>query len=59
MKGEHHYTVAVDWTGNTGAGTSAYAAYSRDHLIQPPGTPDVPDSSDPAFRGEPRTVVAE
>lgn len=53
MKGEHHYNVAVDWTGNTGAGTSGYAAYSRDHLIQAPGKPDVPGSSDPAFRGDP------
>ncbi|MFD4840520.1 OsmC family protein [Achromobacter sp. NPDC058515] len=53
MKGEHHYTVTVDWTGNTGAGTSSYAAYSRDHLIQAAGKPDVPGSSDPAFRGDP------
>lgn len=53
MKGEHHYTVTVDWTGNTGTGTSSYAAYSRDHLIQAAGKPDVPGSSDPAFRGDP------
>ena len=52
MKGEHHYTVSVEWTGNTGAGTAGYAAYSRDHLIQAEGKPDVPGSSDPAFRGD-------
>ncbi|NMK48865.1 OsmC family protein [Achromobacter sp. Bel] len=52
-KGEHHYTVTVNWTGNTGTGTSSYAAYSRDHVIQAEGKPDVPGSSDPAFRGDP------
>ena len=53
MNGEHRYRVTVDWTGNTGTGTSSYQAYSRDHLIQAPGKPDVPGSSDPAFRGDP------
>ena len=52
-KGEHHYTVTVNWTGNTGTGTSSYAAYSRNHVIQAEGKPDVPGSSDPAFRGDP------
>ncbi|MGS1010550.1 OsmC family protein [Achromobacter anxifer] len=53
MQGEHRYNVTVDWTGNTGSGTSSYAAYSRDHLIRAAGKPDVPGSSDPAFRGDP------
>lgn len=53
MNGEHNYLVSVDWTGNTGTGTSSYAAYSRDHVIQAAGKPDVPGSSDPAFRGDP------
>lgn len=53
MNGEHRYRVTVDWTGNTGAGTSSYTAYSRDHLIRAEGKPDVPGSSDSAFRGEP------
>ena len=52
MKGEHHYKVSVEWTGNTGAGTAGYAAYSRDHVIQAAGKPEVPGSSDPAFRGD-------
>ncbi len=53
MNGEHRYHVTVDWTGNTGTGTSSYKAYSRDHLIRAEGKPDVPGSSDPAFRGDP------
>lgn len=53
MKGEHRYNITVDWTGNTGSGTSSYAAYSRDHVIRAAGKPDVPGSSDPAFRGDP------
>ncbi|WP_338879194.1 OsmC family protein [Achromobacter veterisilvae] len=52
MNGEHRYRVTVDWTGNTGTGTSSYKAYSRDHLIRAEGKPDVPGSSDPAFRGD-------
>ncbi|MGN6455150.1 MAG: OsmC family protein [Achromobacter mucicolens] len=53
MKGKHHYKVSVEWTGNTGAGTAGYAAYSRDHRFRAAGMPDVPGSSDPAFRGDP------
>ncbi|KGD99794.1 peroxiredoxin [Achromobacter sp. RTa] len=53
MNGEHSYHVTVEWTGNTGTGTSSYAAYSRDHLIRAQGKPDVAGSSDPAFRGDP------
>ena len=52
---EHHYTVAVEWTGNTGAGTAGYRAYERRHEITAPGTtkPGIPGSSDPHFRGDP------
>jgi organic hydroperoxide reductase OsmC/OhrA len=51
---EHHYTVEIEWTGARGTGTSAYAAYGRDHIIaDPEGTrPPIPGSSDPAFRGD-------
>ncbi|MDP5225645.1 MULTISPECIES: OsmC family protein [Arthrobacter] len=48
----HHYDVTVDWTGNLGTGTSSYREYSRDHVIQLPGLPELPGSSDPAFRGD-------
>jgi organic hydroperoxide reductase OsmC/OhrA len=53
MAADHHdYRVAVTWTGNLGSGTSAYRAYSRDHQISAGGKPDIPCSSDPAFRGD-------
>jgi organic hydroperoxide reductase OsmC/OhrA len=53
MPKEHHYAVAVDWTGNQGSGTSAYKAYARAHEIHSNGKPTIPGSSDPAFRGDP------
>ena len=49
---EHHYSVAVQWTGNTGTGTSNYAAFSRDHELSCDGKPTILGSSDPAFRGD-------
>lgn len=51
---EHHYAVAVEWTGNTGVGTAGYRAYERRHEITVAGTakPAIPGSSDPAFRGD-------
>ena len=33
----HTYSIRVDWTGNQGAGTSAYRAYSRAHEISAQG----------------------
>jgi organic hydroperoxide reductase OsmC/OhrA len=49
---EHVYTIAVRWTGNHGSGTSAYRAYSRDHVIEAIDKPPIEGSSDPAFRGD-------
>lgn len=50
---EHRYTIATRWTGNIGAGTSAYAAYSRNYEIEAPGkAAPILGSSDPAFRGD-------
>lgn len=51
---EHRYTVAVEWTGNTGTGTTGYRAYERAHEISAPDAPKpvIPGSSDPAFRGD-------
>lgn len=49
----HHYEVALQWTGNRGTGTSAYTAYGRDHVVFAAGKPDLPGSSDAAFRGDP------
>ncbi len=52
MGKEHHYATKVTWTGNNGTGTSEYKAYSRNHIISIAGKPDVPGSSDAAFRGD-------
>jgi organic hydroperoxide reductase OsmC/OhrA len=51
---DHRYTTVVEWTGNTGSGTSSYRAYSRQHRISSPGhpKPSIPGSSDPGFRGD-------
>jgi organic hydroperoxide reductase OsmC/OhrA len=51
---EHRYAVAVEWTGNTGTGTSEYRAYERGHELSVPGggKPPILGSSDPAFRGD-------
>lgn len=51
---EHRYATVVEWTGNTGSGTSSYRAYSRQHEISCPGKPkpSIPGSSDPGFRGD-------
>ena len=50
---EHHYPVTIIWTGNQGTGTSAYRAYSRDHVIHAGDKPEIAGSSDPSFRGDP------
>ena len=52
MNKEHHYALAVEWTGNLGTGTSDYRAYTRNHLISAENKPDIPGSSDPHFRGD-------
>ncbi|MFK8075113.1 MAG: OsmC family protein [Granulosicoccus sp.] len=50
---KHEYTSTVTWTGNTGAGTSAYRAYERTWDIQTPGKPVVHCSNDPLLGGDP------
>jgi organic hydroperoxide reductase OsmC/OhrA len=52
MKGQHHYKVDVQWTGNTGTGTLHYRTYERSHTISVDNKVDIPCSSDPAFRGD-------
>lgn len=50
----HESRLTLRWTGNSGTGTSSYAAYSRDHVVSAPGKAvDLPGSSAPAFRGDP------
>lgn len=49
----HRFEVLNRWTGNLGAGTRAYAAYSRNYEISGAGkAAPIPGSSDAAFRGE-------
>jgi organic hydroperoxide reductase OsmC/OhrA len=47
----HSYALTVTWTGNTGAGTSSYAAFERSVEVSAEGKPAIPGSADPAFRG--------
>ncbi|GAA1791560.1 OsmC family protein [Pseudarthrobacter sulfonivorans] len=49
---QHHYSLAVQWTGNLGEGTSSYRGYSRDHDIVVPGLPVLKGSADPTFHGD-------
>ncbi|MDP2826103.1 MAG: OsmC family protein [Sulfuritalea sp.] len=49
---QHNYATHTEWTGNLGQGTANYRAYSREHVISAAGKPDLPGSSDPAFRGD-------
>ncbi len=51
MEKKHQYHATITWTGNRGTGTSGYATYDRDHIIAAAGKPEIPGSSDPAFRG--------
>lgn len=46
----HSYETCVNWVAN-GAGTTSYHSYLRDFTIAAPGKPEIPGSSDPAFRG--------
>jgi organic hydroperoxide reductase OsmC/OhrA len=50
---QHYYETPTKWTGNTGEGTKTYRGYSRDYVIKAEGKPEIPGSSDPAFRGDP------
>jgi organic hydroperoxide reductase OsmC/OhrA len=49
----HTYRVRVEWTGNRGVGTRGYREYGREHVLSAAGKPEIPGSSDPAFRGNP------
>jgi organic hydroperoxide reductase OsmC/OhrA len=49
----YHFTASLCWTGAGSAGTAAYDAYSREHLIEIEGKPPLRGSSAPAFRGDP------
>jgi organic hydroperoxide reductase OsmC/OhrA len=50
---EHHFAVAVEWTGNRGTGTNDYKSYGRENVLSSAGKPSIDGSSDRAFRGNP------
>lgn len=52
MPKEHIYKAKINWTGNLGAGTSEYTAYSRAHEISAEGKDVILGSADPIFRGD-------
>ena len=50
----HRYGVTVEWTGNSGSGTSSYRSYERRYEISGDRPkPNILGSSDPSFRGDP------
>ena len=59
MNKRHGYEVRMKWTGNDGEGTRTYRSYRRDHVIEGLGKPEIPGSSDPAFRGDPQRYNPE
>lgn len=48
----HNYQIAIEWTGNRGAGTDTYRGYGRDHIIRADGLPDIAGTADPTFHGD-------
>jgi organic hydroperoxide reductase OsmC/OhrA len=52
MKGQHFYNLKLQWTGNTGQGTTNYRSYERSHTISIEGKKDILGSSDSTFRGD-------
>ncbi len=52
MEKTHTYAVEVHWSAAGGEGTKSYRSYLRDHRIVIEGKPEIPASSDPAFRGD-------
>jgi organic hydroperoxide reductase OsmC/OhrA len=56
----HRYQISNRWTGNLGAGTSDYRAYSRSHELGGKGKlGPIQGSSDPLFRGDPQRYNPE
>ena|SRR5438045_2143981 len=52
MNKEHRYKLVMQWTGNSGSGTSSYKAYERNHIIKAEGKSEIVCSSDASFRGD-------
>jgi len=53
MPKKHNYRIITEWTGNLGAGTANYRAYSRNHRISAAKkNATIHGSADPHFRGD-------
>ncbi|MBV8343572.1 MAG: OsmC family protein [Candidatus Eremiobacteraeota bacterium] len=52
MEKTHTYAIELRWSAGDGEGTKSYRGYRRDHSIAVEGKPEIPASSDPAFRGD-------
>lgn len=52
MKNQHTYKLTIQWTGNTGSGTTDYRSYERSHTVSIPNKVGIECSSDPTFRGD-------
>ncbi|MET1043161.1 MAG: OsmC family protein [Microbacteriaceae bacterium] len=52
MTPEHHFSVALEWTGNRGTGTSGPRDFSREHVLSLAGKPDLLGSAAPVFHGD-------
>lgn len=51
MPNNHEYKTHLVWNGNHGSGTSTYAGYGRDYIVEIDGKPPLRGSADPMFRG--------
>jgi organic hydroperoxide reductase OsmC/OhrA len=52
MASAHHFSVNIEWTGNTGSGTSSYDAYDRAYMISADDKQPIFGSSAPVFLGD-------
>lgn len=52
MAKQHTYSSTLNWTGNTGEGTTNYRSYERSYTISIENKVNIEGSSDPNFRGD-------
>lgn len=52
MPEKHHYELIVEWTGNTGLGTSNYRSYERSLRVSAENKADILCTSDTAFNSD-------
>ncbi|MGF1610332.1 MAG: OsmC family protein [Kiloniellales bacterium] len=53
MARDHHYEIALTWSGAAAGPTGDYKSYSREYRFSADGKPEQTGSADPAFRGDP------